>query len=127
MKVVAGRTGSAATTSTRSHTGRIPDERAGSRIPRILMATRTQTQEADVSTARRLAQEVFSKGNMQAFDEIFSDRYVNHNIPVPGIPGTKAGFRELVLATRKAFPDAQVQVEDVVAEDDFVVFHDRVT
>ena len=80
-----------------------------------------------MAIATRLAREVFSKGDMEAFDEIVADRYVNHNIPVPGIPGTKAGFRDLVVATRKAFPDVRVQVEDVVSEDDFVVFHDRVT
>ena len=90
------------------------------------MAKRTQAQEANVAVARRLANDVFSKGDLKVFDEIFADRYVNHNIPVPGIPGTKAGFRELVVATRKAFPDVRVQVEDVVAEGDYVVFRDTV-
>jgi steroid delta-isomerase-like uncharacterized protein len=64
---------------------------------------------------------------METFDEIVADDYVNHNIPVPGIPGTKAGFRQLVEATRHAFPDVQVNVEHVVAEGDLVVFHDNVT
>ena len=78
------------------------------------------------AVARRLADDVFSNGDLSAFDEIISDEYVNHNMPVPGIPGNKAGFRELVKATRKAFPDVEVDVQDVVAEDDLVVFHDRV-
>ena len=91
------------------------------------MANRTQTQEANVAVARRLASEVFGKGDMKSFDELLADGYVNHNIPVPGVPGTKAGFRDLVLATRQAFPDVKVRVEDVIAEGDFVVFHDTVT
>jgi steroid delta-isomerase-like uncharacterized protein len=91
------------------------------------MVKRAEAQEANVAVARRLANEVFSKGDMKSFDEIFADRYVNHSIPVPGIPGTKAGFRELVLATRQAFPDVKVKVEDVVAEGDLVVFRDTVT
>jgi len=91
------------------------------------MEKRTQAQEANIAVARRLASDVFSKGDMKSFDEIFADAYVNHNIPVPGVPGTKAGFRELVLATRKAFPDVSVKVQDVVADGDFVVFHDSVT
>jgi steroid delta-isomerase-like uncharacterized protein len=91
------------------------------------MAKRTQTEEANVAVARRLADEVFSKGDIKSFDELLADGYVNHNIPVPGVPGTKTGFRDLVLATRKAFPDVKVRVEDVVAEGDFVVFHDSVT
>jgi steroid delta-isomerase-like uncharacterized protein len=61
---------------------------------------------------------------MLAFDELIADGYVNHNMPVPEIPGTKEGFRELVKATRRAFPDVRVRIEDVVAEGDLVVFHD---
>ncbi len=85
-----------------------------------------RTEEANKKVAERLAREVFSEGRMEVFDEIFADGYVMHNMPVPGIPGTKEGFRKLVLATRQAFPDVQVHVDDVVAEGDFVVFHDHV-
>ena len=59
-----------------------------------------QTQETNKKIAERLAEEVFSKGKMEAFDEIFADNYVMRNMPVPNIPGTKEGFRKLVLATR---------------------------
>jgi steroid delta-isomerase-like uncharacterized protein len=79
------------------------------------------------AVARRLAVDVFSRGDLDAYDEIFADDYVNHNIPVPDIPGTKAGFRRLVVATREAFPDLSVEVQDIVAEGDLVVFHDHVT
>ena len=75
----------------------------------------------------RLADEVLTNGDLETFDEIFADQYVNHNIPVPGIPGTKAGFKQLVQATREAFGDLQVHVQDVVSDGDFVVFHDYVT
>ena len=85
------------------------------------------TSEINKAVANRLAREVFSQGDMVAFDELLSDDYVNHNIPVPGIPGTKAGFRQLVEATRQAFPDIDVHVQDVVSEGDLVVFHDFVT
>src|SRR3984893_11698524 len=83
--------------------------------------------EANKSVARRLAGEVFGRGDLNAFDELFSKDYVNHNIPVPGIPGTKAGFKQLVEATRNAFPDLTVNVQDLIAEGDLVVFHDYVT
>jgi len=33
---------------------------------------------------------------LEVFDALFAERCVNHNIPVTGIPGTKAGFRQLV-------------------------------
>jgi len=83
--------------------------------------------DANKAVALRLADEVLSGGDLEAYDEIVADGYVNHNIPVPGIPGTKAGFRELIEATRNAFPDVAVHVDDVVAEGEFVVFHDHVT
>jgi steroid delta-isomerase-like uncharacterized protein len=84
-------------------------------------------QEANKAVARRLAEEVFSQGDLRAFDEIFAERYVNHNMPVPGIPGTKAGFGEVIRLTRNAFPDVSVHIEHIVAEDDLVVFHDTTT
>jgi steroid delta-isomerase-like uncharacterized protein len=85
-----------------------------------------QTQIANKKVAERLAEDVFSKGRMEVFDEIFAESYIMHNMPVPNMPGTKEGFRELVLSTRHAFPDVQVHVDNVVAEGDFAVFHDHV-
>jgi len=90
------------------------------------MATTMQALETNKAVALRLANEVFSQGNLRTFDEIFADGYVNHTMPVPGVPGTKDGFKQLVLATRAAFPDVRVDVKDVVAEGDFAVFRDVV-
>jgi len=75
-----------------------------------------QTLEVNKKVTERLAEDVFSKGRMEVFDEIFAESYIMHNMPVPNIPGTKEGFRELVLVTRRAFPDVQVYVDNVVAE-----------
>jgi steroid delta-isomerase-like uncharacterized protein len=90
------------------------------------MSNPSPTPQLNKTVARRLADEVFSQGNMQTFDEIFADAYVNHTMPVPGLPGTKDGFKQVVLATRSAFPDVQVDVQDVVAEGDVAVFRDVV-
>lgn len=90
------------------------------------MTIRAQGQETNKVVARRLAEEVFSQGNMRTFDAIFAANYVNHNMPVPGIPGTKEGFERVVAATRQAFPDVHVNIKDMVAEGDFVVFRDTV-
>ena len=90
------------------------------------MTTPTETLQSNKIVARRLADEVFSQGNMRTFDEIFAEAYVNHTMPVPGVPGTKAGFKQVVLATRAAFPDVRVDVKDVVAEGEFAVFRDVV-
>jgi steroid delta-isomerase-like uncharacterized protein len=76
--------------------------------------------------AMRLANEVFSGGNMKTFDAIIADSYLNHNMPVPNLPGTKDGFRQIVAATREAFSDLHVHVKDVVTDGPFVVFRDHV-
>ena len=86
-----------------------------------------ETLNANKVAARRLVEDIFNRGDMQAFDELFADGYVNHNMPVPGIPGTRDGFRQVVLATRQAFPDVLVHIEDPVSEGDLVVFHDTAT
>jgi len=93
----------------------------------MTMTTTAPEIDTNKRVARRLADEVFSRGDMRAFDEIIADSYVNHNMPVPNVPGTKAGFREIVVATRKAFPDVHVDVKDVVAEGNLVVFRDAVS
>ncbi len=85
-----------------------------------------EKQESNKSVARRLVEEVLNKGNMKVFDDIFADNYAMRNVPVPAIPGTKEGVRKLVIATRKAFPDVHVHIEDLIADDDFAVFHDKV-
>ncbi len=63
---------------------------------------------------------------MRTFNAILADHYVNHTMPVPGIPGTKEGFQRVVVATRQAFPDVHVSIRDMVAEGDCVVFRDTV-
>jgi predicted ester cyclase len=44
---------------------------------------------------------------------------------MPGVPGTREGFRQVVLATRQALPDVHVEIEQMVSEGDIVVFHDH--
>jgi steroid delta-isomerase-like uncharacterized protein len=82
--------------------------------------------EVAKSVVARLTEQVLSKGDLDVFEDLFAEDYVNHNIPVPDIPGTKDGFRELVKATRHAFPDVVVHVDDVVTQGAVVVFRDHV-
>jgi steroid delta-isomerase-like uncharacterized protein len=92
-----------------------------------MAASTTRSDATDAKgIARALAEEVFSAGNMETFDRIIAPDYVNHNMPLPDIPGTKDGFRQIVQATRLAFPDVTVHVRDMVAEGPFVVFRDNV-
>lgn len=83
-----------------------------------------QALETNRTVARRFVAEVFNAGNERAYDELVADDYLNHNPPIPGLPGTKAGFLQAVLTTRQAFPDVQVSIEDMIAEGDRVMFRD---
>ena len=48
--------------------------------------------------ARRFVDEVFNAGNRK-YDQLVADDYVNHNPPVPGVPGS-------VSATHRGLPGA---------------------
>jgi steroid delta-isomerase-like uncharacterized protein len=83
------------------------------------------SEERNKAIAARFVEEVFNKGNTQAYDELVADEYINHNPPIPGLPGSKPGFQQAVLATRQAFPD--VSIEDMLAKGDRVMFRDTTT
>ena len=68
---------------------------------------------------RRLYEEVWNEGKLVAADEIFAPDYVGHDpffAPEPGPEGAK----RLVRAFRAAFPEAQISIEQQVAEGDRV-------
>jgi len=69
---------------------------------------------------RRLYNEVFVKWNFEVVDELVAPEFIGHEMP-PGIPPGPQGFREFYGILRAAFPDAQLTVEDMIAEGDRVV------
>jgi predicted ester cyclase len=58
--------------------------------------------------AKSLVADVFNRGDMDVFDRLFAEDYVNHNMPVPDVPGTKDGFRQVALGARAALPDVEI-------------------
>jgi steroid delta-isomerase-like uncharacterized protein len=72
------------------------------------------------STARRVAEEVWNKGNLKALDEIFAPGASNHNPNIPTAPGPE-GVKQVVSLYRSAFPDIHFTIEQEIAEGDFVV------
>ena len=57
-------------------------------------------------------------GDSGAFDDLIADDYVNHDMPAPA-PG-RAGFKQMMVGWRAAFPDMKLTIEDVVGEGDLV-------
>lgn len=78
------------------------------------------TTEELKARARRLAEEVFSQGDLAVAGDLVAADYVHHvpgDAPAPGI----AGLEEWVRLMHRSFPDFHVIVEDEIAEGERVV------
>jgi len=63
---------------------------------------------------------VFNSGDLAILDELIAAGYTNHNAP-PGATQGVEGRKQAVAMFRRAFPDLQSTVEDLIAEGDRVV------
>ena len=69
----------------------------------------------------RYITEVWNKGNMALTDELVAPGFLGHDPIGPDIHGPD-GVKQRHAAYRAAFPDLQYTVEEIVAEDDIVVW-----
>ncbi|MGH3090131.1 MAG: ester cyclase [Rubrobacteraceae bacterium] len=76
--------------------------------------------EANKALVRREVEEVFSKGNLDAAEEIYAPGYVGHEPTSPEDTRGVEGARRFVAIYREAFPDFEVTVEDQFADGDRV-------
>ena len=67
------------------------------------------------SIIRQLFDRVLNEGDLDFLDQIISDDYVDHN-PLPGVPPGREGVRIKIKALRRAFPDIQFILEDVISD-----------
>jgi len=61
----------------------------------------------------------FDKGDLNELQELTSSNFVDHN-PLPGQAPGVAGVKQASGVYRTAFPDAEVTIEDLIAEKDEV-------
>jgi steroid delta-isomerase-like uncharacterized protein len=80
--------------------------------------------EQNKAVVRRYLDEVWNKGNLTVIDELIAPDYLQHtrNVP-PGREGVKQFFRLM----RTAFSNVAYQVDDMVAEEDKVVWRWTIT
>src|SRR3712207_9404915 len=72
--------------------------------------------------ARRFMDEVYNKGNVDFVDEVVASNLVVHDPTSPeGMSSGVESAKQFVEVYRKAFPDIQMTVEDLIAEGDKVV------
>jgi steroid delta-isomerase-like uncharacterized protein len=84
--------------------------------------------EENAAASRRLLEEGFSKGNLDAADELIAEGAVNHDpADTPELRALRgpAAFRQTVKMYRAAFPDLHLTVEDTVSDGDKVVLRWR--
>jgi len=75
--------------------------------------------QANKDASRRLYEEVFGRGNLEAADEIMAADIVSHGPGVPPLVGTAQIKRQAQLL-RGGIPDLAVALNDQIAEQDRV-------
>ena len=64
--------------------------------------------------------EVISQNRLDRVEEIIAPDEVDHALP-PGIPSGLEGLKQVFTLLHTAFPDLQIEIEDLIAEGDKVV------
>ena len=75
--------------------------------------------ERNKGVVRRFIDEVQNKKNMELFDELNAEDFVNLSAP-PGMPSDREGGKMFLGGFLSAFPDSQVTIDDMIAEGDRV-------
>lgn len=75
--------------------------------------------EDNKAATRRGFEEGWNQGKVAVFDELFSSTFSYHDPALPNGLNTQ-GYKQLVTAMRKAFPDLQITIDDLIAEGDQV-------
>lgn len=78
------------------------------------------TTEENKTIVRRFFDEVVSNGNLGVVDELCSPDYRVHATLSGPDAIDRDQVKELVRSFRSSFPDAQITIEDIVAEGDLV-------
>ena len=71
-------------------------------------------------TADRLPLEVLNEGNFGLLDELLAPDFVDRS-PQPGVPPTREGHKQTLIALKTAFPDLRYTIEDSIESGDRIV------
>jgi steroid delta-isomerase-like uncharacterized protein len=73
----------------------------------------------NIALSRRVFEELWNAGNLDAANQIFAADTIGHDPAAPEIHDVE-GFRQLVSMYRAAFPDLHFTIDDIVGVDDKV-------
>jgi predicted ester cyclase len=79
------------------------------------------TMTTDTKTmVERIPLEILNEGKFGLIDEIYATDFVEHQTQ-PGVPPTREGFKQTVIALKTAFPDLHYVIEDAIEGGDRIV------
>ena len=78
------------------------------------------TTEENKRITRRVLDELFDKGNLDAADELIHPDFVDHEAP-PNNPQGPEGLKETITWLRGLWGPMRAEIEDEICEDDKVV------
>ena len=76
---------------------------------------------------RRFIREVVTDKNYDLIEELFTDDYNRHDPDTPTDERGKEPFAESLQQLHEAFPDGEVHIGELIAEDDLVAFEGTMT
>ena len=77
--------------------------------------------EENKTLLRRYIEEVWDKKNPDALEEFLAPHFKRHRSPTSAAL-TRDGQKQLLTQFRTAFPDIQITIEEIIAEDDRIAF-----
>lgn len=80
--------------------------------------------EENKDVVRREIKEVWAKKNLMVIDDLYDSNFINHS-PFPDTTPDREGIKQGIKNVLNAFPDVELTIEDLIAENDKVV--ERVT
>jgi len=87
----------------------------------------SQTEIKNKEISRSHAEDLINEGKLDHINDHVADDYVWHRLGAAESIHGPDEVREFISGMRTAFPDLEVTVEDIFAEDDKVVRRDRLT
>jgi len=79
--------------------------------------------EGTKATVRRILEEVWNEGNLDAVDKYLATEYVAEQQATTGQGDSPEAIKEYVATFRSAFPDIHVTIEDMIAEEDKIAYY----
>ncbi|MGH1518670.1 ester cyclase [Chryseobacterium sp. JK1] len=76
--------------------------------------------DTNKSIVRRFNKEVIEQGNIQSFQELMDDHFINHSAPSGADSGPNGMIYTFNHILRPAMPDLQVSIYEQIAEGDLV-------